>query len=467
MQTVRSVVRALGALLAVLLAAFVPLLAGAQGVRAAEGTVQEPPLAISITGMTPTTAGPDSTVRVSGTLANHSGAALSGITVQAMTSAEWFRYPSQMSDFTNSTSAGTSAFLLQAAGTPYAVTAAVPNGATVTWSVSFQAANFYGQFGVFPLQVQAAAGTDTAYARTLLPFWPGDSAASQVKGLQVAWVWPLIDTAQQGACSKTLRTSELPGSVASGGRLSTLLDAGSTWAQKDQLTWDIDPALLSDVSVMTQQYFTGGNDVCSERFEKPASTAAEQWLAQLKTSTAGGSAFLSPYANVDVAALSHSGLESNIQSAYQLGESVAGQILPGTFGDKGTGTSDGAVLKAAWPADGLADAGVLTSLASDGGVNTVVLSSAELSPSVGGGEDALARTVNSVGNGMSLLVANSRISSLLGTAGAAKTAASQFTLTQDFLAQTAMIAAEADTSRSLVVAPPTDWDPSSLSLIHI
>jgi hypothetical protein len=239
-----------------------------------------------------------------------------------------------------------------------------------------------------------------------------------------------------------------------------LLDAGSAWAQKDQLTWDIDPALLSDVSVMTHGYFTGGNDVCSERFEEPASTAAGQWLAQLKTSTAGGPAFLSPYANVDVAALSHSGLEGNIQSAYQLGERVAGQILPHTFGTKGTGASGGTVLKAAAPADGLADAGVLTSLASDGGVNTVVLSSSELSPSVGGGEDALAKTVNSVGNGMSLLVANSRITSLLGTAAAAKTAASQFALTQDFLAQTAMIAAEADTSRSLVVAPPADWDPS-------
>jgi hypothetical protein len=460
MQTVRSVVRALGALLAVLLAAFVPLLAGAQGVQAAEGTAQQQPLAISITGLTPTTAGPDSVVRVSGTLANHSGAALSGITVQAMTSTEWFQYPSQMSDFTNSTTTGTSAIPLQAAGTPYAVTAAVPNGATVAWSVSFQAAAFYDQFGVFPLQVQVADGSDTADARTYLPFWPGDSAASQVKGLQVAWVWPLIDTAQQGACSKTLRTSELAGSVASGGRLSTLLGAGSAWAQKDQLTWDIDPALLSDVSVMTHQYFTGGNDVCSERFEEPASTAAEQWLAQLKTSTAGGSAFLSPYANVDVAALSHSGLDGSIQSAYQLGESVAGQILPGTFGDKGTGTSGGAVLQAAWPADGLADAGVLTSLASDGGVNTVVLSSGELSPSVGGGEDALAKTVNSVGNSMSLLVANSRITSLLGTAVAAKTAASQFALTQDFLAQTAMIAAEADTSRSLVIAPPADWNPS-------
>ena len=62
---------------------------------------------------------------------------------------------------------------------------------------------------------------------------------------------------------------------------------------------------------------------------------------------------------------------------------------------------------------------------------------------------------------MSLLLANSRITGLLGTASAQATQASQFTLTQDFLAQTAMIAAEAPgTSRSLVVEPPANWNPS-------
>ncbi|MGH2929971.1 MAG: DUF6049 family protein, partial [Solirubrobacteraceae bacterium] len=181
----------------------------------------------------------------------------------------------------------------------------------------------------------------------------------------------------------------------------------------------------------------------------------------LKASTAGQSAFLSPYANVDVAALSHSGLDSNLRSAYQLGERVAGRILPATFGIKGSGTGDGAVLKAAWPADGLADAGVLTSLASEGGINTVVLSDTEV-PTDSLGDTALAKTVNSVGGTMALLLANSRITSLLGTASKARTAASEFALTQDFLAQTAMIASEQpSTSRSLVVAPPTDWAPSA------
>jgi hypothetical protein len=462
MQTVRSVVRALGALTAVLLAVSGPLLAGVPAARASAGEVQQHRLAISITGMTPATAGPNSTVTLRGTLANHTGSALPGITVVADTSTEWFQYPAQMTDFTDGLSTGTSPLPLQQAGESYQVTRTVPKGATVRWAVSFPASVFYDQFGVYPVQVRAetAGSTYTAAARTFLPFWPGSTTASQPKGLQVAWVWPLIDTPQQGACTQTLATSELASSVAPGGRLSTLLDAGSAWAQDDRLTWGIDPALLSDVSVMTHPYFTGGNAACSERTPEQPSQAAGKWLSQLQTSTAGGPAFLTPYANVDVAALSHSDLDRNIGAAYRLGDTVAGQIMPNTFGENGAGTGDGTVLKAAWPADGLADAGVLTSLADYGGISTVVLSSDGL-PSSSAGEDALARTVSGVGTNMSVLLANSRITSLLSTASATATPAGQFALTQDFLAQTAMIAAELPgTARSLVVAPPTGWDPS-------
>lgn len=471
MQTVRSVIRALGALTAVLLAVSGPLLAGIPAARAATGAVHQQSaaagasvraLAISITGMSPTIAGPNSTVTVHGTLANHTGSALPGIAVQASTSTAWFTYPAQMAEFTSTAAAGTFVLPLQQAGTPYQVTASVPDGATVPWTVSFQAGSFYGQFGVFPLQVQvAAAGTTyTANARTLLPFWPGSGAA---QGLQTAWVWPLIGTPQQGACPQTLASSELAGAVASGGRLSTLLDAGSAWAKQDDLTWDIDPALLSDVSVMTRPYFTHGNAICSDRFPEHSSPAAGNWLSKLRTSTAGAPAFLTPYANVDVAALSHAGLDLSVAAAYRIGDTVAGQILPNTFGKTGTGSEDGAVLKAAWPADGRADAGVLTSLAADGGISTVVLSDKELqSPSAGeNGEDALAKTVSGVGTSMSVLFANSRITSLLGTASAAPSPAGQFAFTQEFLAQTAMIAAELpSTERSLVIAPPPNWDPS-------
>jgi len=474
MQTVRRLVRALNApgALTVLLLAVSCLVLAVPPAQASASDIQHQSsggnaadargIAVSVTGMTPQIAMPSDNVTVTGTLANHTGSALSGITVQAQTSTVLFNGRAEMTSFTSS---GSYPYLLQAAGKP-AVTGMVPSGATVRWSVSFRASTFYSQFGVYPLQVKAMApGVGyTAAARTFLPYWTGGSASSLPQQLQVAWIWPLVDTPQQGACSKTLATSRLASAVAAGGRLSTLLGAGATWAQDDQLTWDIDPALLSDVSVMTQPYFTAGakpSAACSGRVAEKASPAASAWLSKLQNATAGQPAFLTPYANVDVAALSHSGLDGSIRTAYQLGETVAGQILPRTFGSSGSGTVDGAVLQAASPAGGLADAGVLTSLANDGGISTVVLSSGELPSSTPGYDNALGRTTSGIGTSVSVLLADSGITRLLGSASPAPTEAGQFAFVQDFLAQTAMISSEApNLARSLVIAPPTDWDPS-------
>jgi hypothetical protein len=182
MQTVRSVVRALGALTAVLLAVSGPLLAGIPGARASAAEIQQRAvgtssvsthrLTISITGITPTVPGPNSTVTVRGTLVNHTGSAVGGITVQASTSVELFQFPQQMTDFTNGLSTGSSPLDLQQAAEPEQVTGTVRNGATARWAVSFPASQFYDQFGVYPIQVQAgAAGSAySAAARTFLPY---------------------------------------------------------------------------------------------------------------------------------------------------------------------------------------------------------------------------------------------------------------------------------------------------------
>ena len=473
MPTVRSVVRALGALAAVCLAApgLVLAVPSAQASTAQASTANtqgsartcaagSSPLGISITGMSPSYATRDSTVTVTGTIANRTGSSVSSVTLQAQTSSSVFTGRSEMTSFA---SAGSYPYLLQPAGTP-SVTGIIRNGQTLHWSVTFPAGQYYSQFGVFPVQVAAVTpdGAHTAHAQTFLPYWPARDTASQPKKLQVAWIWPLVDAPQQGACQQTLATNDLAGSVASGGRLAALLGAGATWADGDKLTWDIDPALLSDVSVMRQQYSTLGNAACSGRFQQPPSKAAVSWLTQLQSATAGQPGFLTPYANVDVAALSHAGLDGNIRSAYRLGKSVAGQILPNTFGTTGNGTGDGATLKAAWPADGVADAEVVTNLANDGGVSTVVLTSDELPSSTPGFDNALGRTTSGIGTPVSLLLADSGISSLLGSASPRPTPSGQFAFTQEFLAETAMISSEApNLARSLVIAPPTGWNPSA------
>ncbi len=481
MRTVRSAVRFLGLLSTVLLAAAPVLVlpavpAAAQtevhhqssrtgehsflAQRTTDGVASEvkngvleaadsSPLAISITGMSPQVATPKTTITIHGTLANHTGSALSGIVVQADTGPN-FGTRSNMDTF-----GSTGSIEEPVLAGSYPLTAPVPNGATVRWSISFAAGNFYTaqSVSVYPLTVQVSSPV-TASAHTMLPYDPGNGFS---KKLQVAWVWPLDDPPQQGACAHTLPSSGLNGLVSAGGRLSTLLDAGAQYTGEDDLTWDIDPSLLSDVSVMKGAYFTGGSAACSGRFTQQPSQAATSWLTKLQEATAGQEAFLTPYANVDVAALSHAGLDASIRSAYQVGRATAAQVLPPTFGAAGTGTTGATMLRAAWPPDGRADAETVTSLASDGGVSTVVVAGAQ-----GGTDNAIGRTMSGIGTSVSVLSADSEITGLLGSATPRDTAKDQFALVQDYLADTAMIVSDfPGQPRSLVVAPPTDWDPTA------
>jgi len=424
-------------------------------------------LAVSITGVTPQqwATSKTSTVTVSGTLSNHTGSTLRGIQVQLQWYPLTFLTRSGMDSFASGgpVSLQSGQVTLQTVGDT-TLGPALANGATTHWSVSFNLSqSFIGYspaLGDYPLQVQASSATSgyQATSRTFLPYWTGGGSATPLK---VGWVWPLIDTPQQGACPQTLATNSLAGSFAANGRLSTLLDAGLQWASRDDLTWAIDPALLSDATVMTHAYFTGGNSGCTDRTPLRASAAAQGWLSKL-AGTAGQPAFLTPYADVDAAALTHAGLDADLASAYQLGDSVASKILPSTFGSSADGTGAGTTLAAAMPAGGTADAGVLANLARAGGVNTVILGSGELPTSSPPFDNALARTKTSTGADMSVLLADSGISAILGSASAGSSPGAQFAAAQDFLAQTAMIVAEGPNapSRSLVVAPPTGWDPS-------
>lgn len=465
MQSVRTVVRTL---IAVFLALAGPVLA-APAVRAYAQEIQQSSqtnaassrqLTISIDGMSPNFATPASTIKVSGTLTNHTGSAMAGIVVQLLTSPYPFNTRSSMDSFAGGGSYG---YLLPE-GTGYSLNGngTLPNGATAAWTISFSAAQAgYSAFGVYPIEVQATSSVSSYQAadHTFVPFWPANERPKQ---LRTAWIWPLIDQPQQGACPQTLATNSLAGSFGSG-RLGTLLDVGQQWARQDNLTWAVDPALLSDANVMTRKYFVGGDAVCDERTLRQASTAARDWLSSLRTETAGEEMFFTPYADADVSALVHAGLDATLKTAYRVGKSVAAEMLPHAFGKTKTVTGDGAAAAIAWPAGGAADASVLTSLASDGGVNTVVLNSGEL-PSIDGPQfdDALGATTTGVGTRMNVLLADSKLTTILGSASAGSPAGAQFAAEQDFLAQTAMIAAEApNEQRSIVIAPPRHWDPSA------
>jgi hypothetical protein len=411
------------------------------------------PLSISIDSVSPRFAQPGQTIEVKGTITNHTGGPLYGVQVQLETSSP-FRSRSEMESFQG----GTGAFIggnifgaaSQSAGT-------IHNRSTRTWSASFTAssAEFSG-FGVYPIVAEALSSSyeQLATARTLLPYWPG----SVGQKLDIAWVWPLIDVPQQGACRQTLASNELAASLGAEGRLSTLLSAGQAYSATTDLTWAVDPALLSDASTMTQRYKVGGNALCKGTTAMPASSAAVAWLSRLRARTSGDPMFFTAYADPDVSALTHNGLDTDLVQSYRLGEGEADQVLGSSFGKKGLGI--------AWPAEGAADASVLTSLAHDGRVHTTVLNSTEMSPVTNDGaftpDDAVARRVTTgISTQMSVLLADSQISGLLGAASVRSSAGARFAGTQDFLAETAMILAEAPSSqRSVVIAPPRRWDPS-------
>jgi hypothetical protein len=216
----------------------------------------------------------------------------------------------------------------------------------------------------------------------------------------------------------------------------------------------VDPALLSDATVMTDRYGykVGGDPSCIGTTSMPPSQAATTWLNELRTGTAGEQMFVTPYADPDVSALTHAGLDKDLTTSYALGDSDAHQVLGRSFGPR---------TAIAWPAGGAADASVLTSLASNH-LGTTVLNSGEMPAlSISAPDNAVTSVHTGISSTMSVLLADSQISTELGSVTAASPASAQFSVEQDFLAETAMIVAEAPNSqRSVVIAPPRRWDPS-------
>ena len=414
-------------------------------------------LAVSIDSVSPqfaTTA--NATITVTGTITNDTGRPLDGVQVQLETSPSHFLGRSDMSQY----SSGQYWQVVPVTGTPWYASGTLHSHSTMSWTASFAAGQQgYEPYEVYPVEAWALSSglTTLGAARTFLPYWPGSGPSSPDK-LAISWIWPLMDSPQQGACDDDLATNELASSLGAGGRLSGLLDAGLQYADATSLTWAVDPALLADATIMTKpRYKVGGNGICTDTTAMPSSGAASTWLDDLRGGTINQPMFVTPYADPDVSALVHSGLDADLVNSYFLGDNVADEVLHRSFGS-------GAPV--AWPAGGSADASVLTSLARDGDVKTTVLNSGEM-PALGTAstayppDDATASVTTGITTTMGVLLADNGITADLGSATAQSPASAQFGVEQDFLAQTAMIAAEApNTARSVVIAPPQRWDPS-------
>jgi hypothetical protein len=423
-------------------------------------TAQAGRVSVAIDSMTPQTAKPGSTVTVAGTVTNRTGQTKAGLEVQLLTSPSRFATRDEMDGYVNQ---GTGASLLPA-GRPYSLTASLRPGGTVQWHASFQVSTVgMAQFGVYPVTAQLAdgAGDVLGLDQTLLPFWPGQQAAGLERPLDVAWTWPLIDQPHHQVCT-ALTSNDLVASLTPGGRLSALLGAGQAYPGA-HLTWVIDPALLADVNTMTKPYQVASGTGCSDAVNKPASKAAKTWLGTLRGITAAQPPVITPYANVDVSALVDSGLAPDITSAYSTGYAVAGSVLHGSFGPS-----------IAVPAGGTADLSVLTNLATVQHIGAAVLDSSQMppaNPSVFEPDDAITTIRTPAGVNMTILLADHTLTGVLAagdTSSGVLPLSTQFAVSQRFLAETAMIAAEApDSDRSIVVAPPENWSPSAALASHL
>jgi hypothetical protein len=431
---------------------------------------------IAITSLSPAIAQPKGKVTVSGIVANPTSGSLQGLSVQLWPSAVALSSRGAMNGYL--AGQAPSALATQVPGAQVTLPGRVPPHGTAQWTLTLDVTQAgMRTFGVYPLAAQlSSAGTVLDVARTFLPFWPGQPAQRTVKPLTIGWVWPLIDTPQRGACSALL-SNELAGSVAPGGRLSALLAAGqSADGRRALLTWAIDPALLSDVSVMKQPYRTGAHEDCFGGKTQRASHAAAAWLSGVRSVTGQQDFFVTPYADVDMAALAHHGLDSELSAAFTDGRAMAQTILGRA--QRASPAWPGVV---AWPAGGVADYGVLEELAAQQQVRVMILDSKLMPPAtpVSYTPTAVTSTSNRLGGQMNVLLADHELTQILAgrrnqipgvvpgpTAMPASARdqirqAAAFGKEQWFLAETAMIASEpAGAARAVVAAPPRRWDPS-------
>jgi len=409
-------------------------------------------LSVRIDAMNPSYARPGATVTLSGTVSNGTRKTQAGLDVQLYTSASHFTTRDGLDAYMSHGVVGD----LIPAGNPHAISPSVPPGASVPWTVSFRASTQgISSFGVYAVtaQLQDVSGGVISSDQTLLPFWPGSRQASLESPLSISWLWPLIDQPHQKVCSATLTNNDLTGSLSQGGRLSALLEAGASHPGA-RPTWFIDPALLSDVTTMTHRYLVGGQPTCTGASPKPAFPAATHWLDGLRQVTKSQPAVLTPYADVDTSALVHQGLTRNLASAYRTGEAVATSVLHRSVRQD-----------IAWPPGGTADLSVLTTLAARQHVGTVVLNSSEMPPvtDVFQPDDAVT-SLRVAGLPLNVLLSDGTLTGVLragNTSSGSLPASTEFAVRQRFLAETAMIAAEApDSERTIVVAPPGGWSPS-------
>ncbi|MEU7936014.1 hypothetical protein [Microbispora bryophytorum] len=288
--------------------------------------------------------------------------------------------------------------------------------------------------GVYPFEIEvtdAATGQRLGIERTFLTYAP---KGEQIPKVKLAVALPIVDRPHR-ADDATFMDDDLSASLTSG-RLASLLQTAQDTG--DGVTWFVDPALLDDVRVLS----SGPRSVRGTR--KNADPAAGQWLNGLRSALTDKTVVATPYADPDMAALVHHGLDKQAAASIQRGAALATELL----GREIHGTT-------AWPAGGKIDRDAVDELAMSG-VTSVLLSGDALPPRAANQDatqngqvvpppaqttpDAAARLDTIADNPLTALLADPTLSAVLG--GNVSGPGAAMLARQRFLAETAMIAFE-------------------------
>ncbi|TDC38648.1 hypothetical protein E1281_39050, partial [Actinomadura sp. KC345] len=435
---------------AVALTALLPCLA-----MAAPATLESPAAAsaqarkqadvgLALTKVSPKTIRENSKIEISGVAKNRTDGRLGGLSVRLRYGTQPVSSRSQLDQF-----ASARPQQLPNIGPQQRLANTAEPGATQNWKFktstrALQLNVTAGTPGVYPVGVEVldSAQQVVGGVTTFLTFMPKQGNS---KPVAISWVWPLIDRMHR-TDDKTFFDDQLTSDMSPNGRLNTLVDAAAS--TDTPVTWGIDPALLDDAQRMAAGEYTVNPLGSGKPVQKGKSMVAAAWLAALKKALNGDPYFTVPYGDPDVVALVRHKMTRDIDVA---------------FDDRNTGVATQALGRpadahVAWPPHGAGGPGTLEQLSKntlkDGGA--FLMSSSQFQNPPTGAPPNAATAIQTEAGKKDALLYDEKLNKIVsnGKAGPLQTE-------QRFLAETAMIAAEApNLQRTVVVAPDRHWNPA-------
>jgi len=436
------------------------------------------PAVVSLTSISPVT----STITITGTVKNSGSSTLSALDVGAavgVSSGPLDR--SQIADIAGTATPQNGDAPELTSPAPKLLGSLAPGATSAPFTLVIQISSLgLTKAGVYELDVIATDGSpnttsnastppELGILRTFLPYYTPGARATEV-----ATLWPLVDTPrvqpQQYDVTQSnqavLTDDGLADELSTDGRLGQLETIGRTAAGLD-LSWVIDPDLVSTVDAMTGSYRvrSGSDDLvpaisaaCRCTTAGTGSAAATAWLENLQSALTGltdQQVIALPFADPDLASLAHNTSDTAVLQKY------------GALSDAANAGETGLDLlkveadhSVAWPYQGYVDP-LVVGVARDDLHDTQIVANSTSLPRPSG-MTFTPNAARSLGNGMTAVVADSTISDIFS--GDLSTTSEQVMAEQRFLAETLEITEELPNSsqpRTILIAPPRTMDAST------